>query len=115
MSKNNKKNWEHTVHKPFEVKGGKDTEVAVQCAECKKTVIFPNTPPDCDRCLERMDKCKHGVACMECSNKLMVEWIREGNMRVDDTPQLEVIQKMVKRRWGLEVFINDKGYLEIKE
>lgn len=35
-------------------------------------------------------------------------------MKVDDVPQLKSIQKMLKKQ-GLEVFVNEKGYLEIEE
>jgi hypothetical protein len=62
-----------------------------------------------------MDLCKHGVACINCSRKLMLEWIREGNMKSRDLPQLEAVKKMIWDEYKLEVFVNEEGYLEIKE
>jgi hypothetical protein len=77
MSANKKKNnskVEHTLEKPIEIKGERGQEFAVQCSECRNYIIFPQEPPLCPSgCLERMDLCKHGVACINCSRKLMLE------------------------------------------
>ena|ERR1700722_11943194 len=108
-------NKEWTVGKPIEIKGKKDSGFVVQCSNCNGNVIFPNEPPNCPNgCLERMDLCKHGIACQDCSNKLIVEYIKEGNMKAEGE-QLKQIKAMVKRVHKKEVIVNADGYLEIKK
>jgi DNA-directed RNA polymerase subunit RPC12/RpoP len=71
---NKKDNLEHTIEKPVIIEGQEGEEFAVQCAECNKTIIFPTKPPICPSgCLERMDLCQHGVACQNCSKKLLLD------------------------------------------
>ncbi|CAG8472108.1 33651_t:CDS:10 [Gigaspora margarita] len=68
----------HTVHKPIEIKGQKGEEFCVQCAECGKNMIFPAEPPDCPNgCLERMDFCKHGVACQSSNPTIPAKYIKK--------------------------------------
>ena len=112
----NKDSFEYTVEKPIFIKGEKGEEFTVRCSECNDYFAFPKEPPICSGgCGERIDICKHGISCWKCSRKLMLEWIREGNMKVGEALSLEEIKKMIKDECGLEVYVNENGYLAIKK
>ena len=90
-------------------------QILAQCRTCQKLFELPD-PPACDTCQIAVDLCVHGIACEDCSYRLILEWIKEGNLKqgILSTEQLDQIKAILKERFKQEVY-EEGGYLRVRE
>lgn len=105
------KDW--FFEKSLEVKSQKT--ILAQCRACQKLFELPEPPP-CDTCQITLDLCAHGVACEECSYRLILEWIKQGNLKKGALleEQLARISEVLKEKFKQEVY-EEGGYLRVRE
>jgi hypothetical protein len=98
---------EWKIEKPIIVEG-KENKFTVQCGECKDFFLVP-VRPFCD-------VCRHGIACIRCSPKLILKWIQEGNLKKGDLPaeQLDVVQKLIREKFSKEIYVDQEDFLRVK-
>jgi len=86
-----KNDLEWKFEKPIIVEG-KENKFTIQCRECKDFFLVPARPL-CDDCRVYIDICNHGIACINCTPRLILKWIQEGNLKKGDL-SAEQLDKM---------------------
>lgn len=86
-----------------------------RCRNCQKDFVLPLIP-FCQKCQVDVDTCQHGLACLDCSWKIILVEIKSGNLKADNLPstQIEHIQKNIQERFQKELYIDKDEYCRIK-
>jgi len=93
---------------------GSEIKVA-RCCKCKQFFLIP-TLPFCPECQNYMDNCQHGLACTDCSWKIIWSEITLGHLRIDALTSLQIqeIQKSILQKFQQEVYVDKNNCLQVK-
>jgi len=105
------KDW--SFGKTFSVAKQQKTILA-QCRSCEKLFNFPSWA--CETCSLPIDLCAHGIACQECSYKLILAWVKEGNLKkgVLSEEELKEFKALLKEKFNQELY-EEGEYLRARE
>ena len=99
--------------KTFQV--SKQKTILAQCRSCEKLLKMPPLPT-CSTCQLPLDLCAHGIACQECSYKLILAWVKEGNLKKGalSEEELKEFKAILKEKFNQELY-EEGEYLRVKE